>query len=268
MQQYPRNLSFFTAFRTHDALAFIARGMQELAKKQDPKKAIIDITAYATRLSWKIRTRSQSERQDLNQQLNSIYRKRYAEYLADHRMRLLKMPSGESGIIPDHPKLAQESAPYLEDFATYFFPKTTQPNSNAKLKKQLNALLAFIQSIPYNRLQTKGQYRGAGFMTPIQVLRNNMGDCDSKATLLAAILLKAQPKLKTAFVYIPGHAFLAIQLGANGDEQTIHIKQQPWLVLDPTGPAIMPVGKVSQGTLRYIKSHYFKTLPVNQKTVQ
>lgn len=268
LQQYPRNLSFFTAFRPQAANAFIARGLQDLAQEQDPKKAIIDITTYATRLSWEIRTHSPSEQQSLNQQLNTIYKKRYDEYLVDHRMLLLKMPSGKSGIIPNHPMLAQQSAPYLEDFAVYFFPKSTQVNSHTDLKKQLDTLLAFIQSIPYNELQTKGQYRGAGFMTPIQVLRNNMGDCDSKATLLAAILLKAKPQLKTAFVYIPEHAFLAIQLPATGDEQTVKIEQQPWLVMDPTGPTIMPVGKVSLNTLRYIKSNYFKTLPVNNKQTQ
>lgn len=268
LQQYPRDLSFFTAFRPHAANAFIAQGMLELAKTQDPKKAIIDIKAYGSRLSWNIRTRSKAEQVNLSQQLNTIYKKRYDQYLADHRMRIIKMPSGASGIIPDHPQLARESAKYLGAFAEHFFPKTSENTSAADLKKQLDALLAFIQSIPYNTLQTKDQYRGAGFMTPIQVLRNNMGDCDSKATLLAAILLKAQPSLKTAFVYIPGHAFLAVQLPAQGDEETVKIKQQPWLVMDPTGPAIMPVGKVSEDTLRYIKSNYVKTLPVEDESEQ
>lgn len=262
LQQYPRDLTYFSAYSPNRANAYIAEGLKKFAAKQDPKKARIEILNQGQILKWKIQGDTLKRTEELEQTIHKIQQTRWQQYLHQHRFRIIRTPSGQEGIIPNHPRLALESAPFLKNLAMQFFPKKS-PLS--KLPTQISLLLSFIQSIPYQELQSKTGYRGAGFMTPIQVLRNNMGDCDSKATLMAAILKAAKPQLNIAIVYIPNHAFIAIHWPVSGTQKSVLINKQKWLVIDPTGPALYKLGQVSKQTQHYIDTGYYNDLIVDAK---
>ena len=55
-------------------------------------------------------------------------------------------------------------------------------------------MLDFIQAIPYQLLDSQSGRSGKGFLSPRQVLEQNRGDCDSKVTLMAAMLVHALSK--------------------------------------------------------------------------
>ncbi|MFM2486643.1 hypothetical protein [Celerinatantimonas yamalensis] len=257
LQQYPHDLTYFSAYNRKQVNQYIAQNLRQIANQQDPKKARVTVGVSSNSVHWQIQTNDPQLQQTLRSQLQQRSEQSYLNYLADHRWRLFESPSGQQGVIPNHALIANQSAAYLKSIAAFFFPPKSQASD---FPQQLNALLGFIQSIPYNSLQSRDGYRGAGFMTPIQVIRNNMGDCDSKTTLLAAILLAARPKLKTAMVYMPDHAFLAINWPAQGNEQTALVDQKPWVVADPTGPALLALGEVSAQSRHYLQSRYYRVL--------
>ncbi|MFM2480489.1 hypothetical protein [Celerinatantimonas sp. YJH-8] len=257
IQQYPRELTYFSAYEPKRANQFILQGLRLFTQKQDPKQARIQLNAQGNQYSWTIQAQTPEAIQQLNKQLETIKDQRWNDYLKTHHFRIGKDPSGRAGIMPDHVQIALQSAPYLKNVAEQFF-KAGQP-----VQQQTTAIeqvMAFIQNIPYNTLQNRDNYRGAGFMTPIQVLRNNMGDCDSKATLLAAILKAAWPDLETAMVYIPEHAFLAIHLPPKASQKSVTINQQQWVVADPTGPALLALGTLASQSEHAVHSGYYHTL--------
>lgn len=260
LQKYPRNLSYFSAYRPRNLNRYIAHGLNSYAKKLDPKQARVQIRFRAEKLSWQIMAQSSAKQSQLKTDLRALYQQRYLHYLTQHRFTLFTMPSGVRGLIPNHVQIAKQSAPYLTELAQRFFPKKLPAN---QIPKQLDTLLSFIQSIPYYTLETRDGYRGAGFMTPIQVLRNNMGDCDSKATLFAATVLSAKLPINIRIVYIPEHAFVAMNIPAQAGQETIEVKNQQWVVADPTGPVLLPFGQVTKRSEHYLKSRYFKTMLIS-----
>ncbi|CAG8999996.1 MAG: hypothetical protein CENE_01985 [Candidatus Celerinatantimonas neptuna] len=262
LQQYPRDLTYFSAYSPNRANLYIAEGLKKFAAKQDPTKARIEILNQGQTLKWKIQSDTLKHTAELEQAIHKIQQSRWRQYLHKYRFRIIQSPSGQEGIIPDHPRIALQSAPFLKNLAMQFFPAKS-PLS--KLPSELGLLLSFIQSIPYQELQSKTGYRGAGFMTPIQVLRNNMGDCDSKATLMAAILKTAKPQLNVAIVYIPAHAFIAIHWPVSGTQQSVLINKQKWLAVDPTGPALYQPGQISKQSRHYIDTGYYNDLIVGAK---
>ena len=125
---------------------------------------------------------------------------------------------------------------------------------NQESKDYVNLMLSFIQSIPYNELVEKSVSRGSGYLSPVEVLTSNIGDCDSKATLAAAVLKSLLPRLSIAIIYIPGHALLAANLPRSDLERTIDIDGMQYVLLEPTGPALMIAGKIGDKSEKDISS--------------
>ena len=98
-----------------------------------------------------------------------------------------------------------------------------------------NYLLAFVQAIPYQQLQSEDGRRGSGFLLPQQVLSNNRGDCDSKVTLLASLWRYLQPEIPLVLLFVPDHALLGVALPAQGAEETLTVAGGRWLLAEPTG---------------------------------
>ncbi len=56
-------------------------------------------------------------------------------------------------------------------------------------------------------------------------------------------------------VYLPDHAMLAVNLGQRADEHNIMVRGAPHVLLDPTGPAQLKLGKLSEKTSGVIRMH-------------
>jgi hypothetical protein len=53
------------------------------------------------------------------------------------------------------------------------------------------------------------------------------------------------PEVKMSMVYLPNHALLAIVLPFRTNEQTIDIDGMDYLLMEPTGPAKIPLGEIA-----------------------
>jgi hypothetical protein len=144
-------------------------------------------------------------------------------------------------IKPDHVRFAQES---VADFAT-LKPIILDSVSIQNVRKVSNYVLGFVQSIPYDTLESKVTSTGAGFNPPLQTLWQNQGDCDSKVTLTASIFRSLMPRIKMMLVFIDNHAVLAINIPSENNELSINVDGTDYIFAEPTGPAMMRIGELS-----------------------
>lgn len=115
--------------------------------------------------------------------------------------------------------------------------------------------MLFVQKIPYARAQ------GFTFRTPLAVVRDHRGDCDEKVALFAAILRAHEPTLPIAVISIEGHAFVGIDLFPHGTEQTVTVGGRTWLVAEPVGPSLLPLGRISERSAEALREdRYHLTL--------
>ena len=160
--------------------------------------------------------------------LKAVQKEAMAAYMETHGFIKLK-----GRVSPNHARHAARYAETLRPLAEALGAGTLKRRAFAR------RALSFVQSIPYE----KGR-RGAdkGFRLPVSVLAKNRGDCDSKATLYLALLRAAHPKLASAMIYIPGHAFVGLGLTPRADDVQFKAAGDIWVIAEPVGPALAPLG--------------------------
>ena len=140
-------------------------------------------------------------------------------------------------IIPNH---AAHAAKYADDVVP-----VAKALGADKLSRRAFAekAIGFVQAIPYD-IRKDG--RDKGFRRPLGVLARNRGDCDSKATLYLALLKAAHPDLESGFVYIKGHAYVGLGLTPKKGDMVFEANGAKWVIAEPVGPALMPVGQAGK----------------------
>ena len=167
-----------------------------------------------------------------------------------------KDPLGRTGIQPDYNRIIDISSSELGDVAEALLQAAG--GEQTPPRDLFNYLLAFVQAIPYQQLQSEDGRRGSGFLLPQQVLSNNRGDCDSKVTLLASLWRYLQPEIPLVLLFVPDHALLGVALPAQGAEETLTVAGGRWLLAEPTGPAELSVGELSAPSRLYIQSRSYQ----------
>jgi hypothetical protein len=158
-----------------------------------------------------------------------------------------------NGIKVDHVSIANSSVADLKSLKPLILDHVSIKN----IRKVTNYVLSFVQSIPYSTLESRITSSGSGFNPPLQVLWENQGDCDSKMTLTAALLRALMPRIDMAFIYIDGHAFIGIKIPSEAGEVTIEHNEVRYLLAEPTGPALLPLGTLApESELAINQGHY------------
>lgn len=194
------------------------------------------------------------ETQQRLMQLAQVQQEIYNQYLRDNYYSRIHTPAEGSLIKPDHIRIARDSMSIIKPIADSF----RQQLGNNSQREYLNSIAYFIQSIPYRSLEADADSRGDGFNPPARLLYENQGDCDSKATLMLALIQELMPSIKAGIVYIPNHAFIAVSVSTRKDDQTIEHNGRKLVLIDPTGPAHLPLGSVSDSTLNAIHSQQYQ----------
>jgi hypothetical protein len=158
-----------------------------------------------------------------------------------------------NGIKVDHVSIANNSVADLKSLK----PLILDHVSIQDIRKVTNYVLSFVQSIPYSTLESRITSSGSGFNPPLQVLWENQGDCDSKMTLTAALLRALMPRIDMTLIYIDGHAFIGIDIPGQANEVTIEHNEVKYLLAEPTGPALLPLGTLApESELAINQGHY------------
>ena len=159
---------------------------------------------------------------------------------------------GRPGLKPDHVRIIEESGSELGSVAEALL--TAAGGEQTEPRTLLAWLLTFVQDIPYNALQSEDGSRGTGYLLPRQVLMQNRGDCDSKVALLATLFQYLHPEIAQRLIFVPNHALLAVALPAQPGDEQLTIEGQGYLLLEPTGPAELPLGQIADSSRLPIRS--------------
>lgn len=127
-----------------------------------------------------------------------------------------------------------------------------------------NHVLSFIQSIPYNTLQDPRTSNGAGYQTPYGVIHGNKGDCDSKSVMFASIMRNLYPYARIVVIYVPGHALVGFDYQKGKGDYAIQIGGTTFVLAEPVGPALKPLGQISSQALQQIRrgSYSYEEVPL------
>lgn len=188
-----------------------------------------------------------SRHQDKAQAAMAWVKTRRAEleqaWLRQYYFQYFIPPDGSRAIKQDHVRIALESRSELAPLADLL-----KQSGATELEAYQNTtawVLDFVQNIPYLLLDEPSGRGGRGLLTPRQVLEQNSGDCDSKVTLMAALLAQLFPELPQIMVFVPGHALLGVALPVQSNQESLMWEGQRYLLMEPTGPAELPPGQLA-----------------------
>lgn len=224
------------------------------ASKIDAKLANIDIKKNHTGLSFNVRSRYPKQAQLVLDELKMAHDEAQEAYWSDNFFIKYSSTTGADIIRHDHAKYTSLSSSSLHPIVEAIKNLQTNPQDTREF---IHIALGWIQSIPYNKLEDRLSSNGSGFVSPRDLLIQNQGDCDSKSTLMAALLKAYNQYLDIQMVYLPKHALLAIKLRANDSEMTIKYQGEEYILLEPTGPAQLPIGEVADTTKLSLQNRQF-----------
>ncbi len=189
----------------------------------------------------------------VQQQLQQAQQEAYQNYLQRDFYYLMKSPTGEKFVVPDHVRVMQQSRPALQSASTAFVELYGKNN----IRQISGKISEWVQQIPYQDLSDRQASSGSGFSPPLKLLMEHAGDCDSKAVLYAAILQNIFPKNSIGILYFPDHAVVAAQIPPLEHELTVTLAGITYLVVDPTGPAPTKLGVLAPKYQAYLTNGQF-----------
>lgn len=236
------------------ALRNVEVALLSAARELDPKEARFSLTKRHDKLEFSITGRDDERVQEITQSLKNTQEKAYNDYLDERYFQRYKTPLLVDAIKPDHVRYIEESILPLVPLAQSLY-EIVDEQSNAR--SYLNLLLSWSQSIPYDELTNRVTSNGSGYSPPLAVINQNLGDCDSKSVLTAALIRAFLPSNSMRLVLLNNHALLAIAMTPLTKDTTLTIDGIPFILLDPTGPAALPFGEVSKTTQQAIASRQY-----------
>lgn len=247
-------------YRPSLAQRHVTVSLLKAARNVDPKKAIIDIRQQQERVNIGIKSHDQNTIEMLSKEFGALKDKAFEDYLYERYYMQYETPMREPVVKPDHIRYVGMSTEALIPLSQAFYEKL---GGQSEAREYLNLLLGWLQSIPYDTLEDRTTSHGSGFSPPITVLNQNQGDCDSKSVIAASITRSFLPNTPMVMVFLRNHALLGLAIGAKETDDIITYNGVPYVLFDPTGPALFEVGQVSSNTRSDIAAHQYtvETIP-------
>lgn len=256
--QVPRKLAFTldnqaiksqfkrtTNYMPDIAQRFVYVEMQREAIKVDPREARIKIIKRPQDFVVEVNSRSPELIEKWQRTMNEKQVEALQRYLTQNYYAPYKNHLGQEAVKPDHIRYAMESRKILLPAAQAIYE---QLNPESDSREYVNLLLSWVQSIPYNTLENRLISNGSGYFSPAEVIQNNLGDCDSKSTLTISLLRALLPDVPMVMIFLPDHALLGLSIPHRANEPSLELDGVEYMLVEPTGPALMRVGEVAAST--------------------
>ncbi|WP_371196178.1 hypothetical protein [Glaciecola sp. SC05] len=224
------------------------------AQTIDPKTARIKVTRQATRIEYGVTSSSEKAGKTIMARLKTLSLEARETYLSTHFYTDFTSELGKSSIKHDHAKYAALSSVHLTPVVEAI--QAMQQN-NKDPREFIQLALSWMQSIPYNTLQSRVSSNGAGYVSPKDLLVQNQGDCDSKAAFLASLLRAYNESVRQKMVLLPKHALLAVAIRAKPGDKTIRHDGIEYVLLEAAGPGYFAIGEAADNTLMGIRNRQF-----------
>lgn len=229
--------------------------LHKAARHIDPREARITIRRRTqNNIEIEVSSRSEQMLKKWQEAMHQSEKDAFDQYLHDNYYSRFTSYLGQDAIKPDHIRYITENKIPLLPVAQAIYD--TLP-INTESRAYINLLLSWVQSIPYNELEDRLTSNGAGFLPPLGIITNNQGDCDSKSVLMASLIRSLLPDVPMVMIYLPQHALLGISLPFKTNEPTYRFEGNDYLLMEPTGPAISPLGEIGDKSKRDIASRLY-----------
>jgi len=248
----------FKRYDKNKAMNHIYKVLLEQASSYNPRDVRVSFKQQHSQLSYTIKSKSEKKINEVEQKLKQLENQTYLDFLKQHHYIQFNTPWAGTKIKPDHKKFVVEGIDYLE-------PVTQAIRESISVKKPrilINFVLSWLQSIPYSTLESRTESSGLGYYPPIRVIAQNIGDCDSKMTLMSAIIKKIYPRLSQSLIYLPQHALIGFQLPTLKSDKYTTIDGLHYILAEPVGPAKYPLSEIADSSTNYIdaKSYFHEII--------
>lgn len=215
------------------------------AQKVDPRDASITIKPQNDSINIGVNSLKNEMAEDVLAKLKGVQQDAFDSYLSEHYFTRFTSIFNQQAVKPDHRRYVEETTKALIPISQAFYEKV---KLNADARAYFELLLSWVQSIPYSTLEDRITSNGSGFSPPLGLISQNLGDCDSKAVLTTSLVRSFLPNTKMVIIFLPDHALLGLALTALAGDETLEIEGETYVLYDPTGPALLPFGKISDST--------------------
>ena len=250
----PRNVAFqlpsadieaaMELFRDYSIPSLYGHIEDALAREAKRAGVILQTRRVGEGASFQVVADTAAKRDAFAARMDAIIEGARQEWLRKHTRRAVG-----SAIHIDYPSAARRYVAGLRPVASALSAQAPATDERARIARALN----FVQAIPYDDLIDPRTTGGIEFAPPPAMFKLNRGDCDSKTVALAAILRTLTPGRRILFVVLPQHVALAVDLPPQEGDVSVMYDGRPWLMLEPTGPAVVPPGHVAPTTMWYIE---------------
>ena len=243
----------FSIYQPKLAQEYVNKSLKKYFKKSPVQGVQIAFKEENGYFQAQIKSPNSQLLQSTSEKINQLEQKFTHEYLTKKYYHRFITPNLTAAIKPDHGRIAFESVNDLKSLKPIILEQSFIKN----IRKVSNYVLGFVQNIPYSTLESRITSSGAGFSPPLKLLWENQGDCDSKVTLTATLLRVLMPRIKLALIYIENHAFIGIKVTPQGDDITVEKNGITYVLAEPTGPAVLALGKIAEESEQAIyNGHY------------
>jgi len=218
----------------------------------------IEISRPALPLEVKVTGQDPSQVAHWRQRLANVQQQAQQQFLESHHYQLHTDFRGKSWLLQDHRYYANAALTELPPVAHALMTLYGEQN----IRLVATAITSWVQSIPYQDLADVRTSPATGYVSPVELLFANQGDCDSKAVLWASVMKLIFPKMDINIIYFDDHAIIAARIPAIRDEQTLDYKTMQLLLIDPTGPAQRPMGQLADHYRHKINNREFIQQPL------
>lgn len=244
------------AYRPQLSQLAVKAELLKYAKTIDPRQAKIDIKQQGPQINISVSSTIRGEAEKISKELNDVQKNAQAQYLKSNFYLPFKNHYGQSAIKHDHARYALLSIDGAKIIAKAIEQSIEQPNN---LREFVNLALSWIQSIPYNTLEDRISSNGSGFAAPKDLIISNRGDCDSKSTLMAALIKAYAPSAQIHMIFLPKHALLGVKLKPSKKDKSIKIGKHDFVLFEPTGPAFYTLGEIAPSSHNAIRNRQYTT---------
>lgn len=181
------------------------------------------------------------------------------QLMQDYRTQNMYRLDDRGYLIPDYDQVVRAYTPRMRPVAAAIAANT----QGLSFRQKADYVLAFLQSIPYDTLVNRRNSNGSGFATPVELITRNLGDCDSKSVAFASIMRNLYPNIPLVMILGEDHAFIGIAAQQGAGDYAIGIDGQSYVLADPVGPALAPLGDVSVQTQNILRNKSYFTIKLN-----
>lgn len=171
------------------------------------------------------------------------------EYMSSRGFKLL--PGNVVRV--DMPLIVRQNAPQMKNLALAFETIATERRYDSE--SLIGAVTSMVQTALTYRIPptSDGAKHTGGLLPPMKAIVSGWGDCDTKTGLLASILAN-WPHMRMVGLAVPSHYLMAVlRIPGKGDMFIEHGGLQ-YVLIEPAGPAWLPPGTVSEGTVSMLQA--------------